>query len=152
MFYVTSGLWYNWHTLLVWWRCMRVSRFSLSRIYQGGCQSPDTRVTRSGIRLTSTNTLHPHPISHLQRTERERKRVGLLWIEAMKKLHKVWKISALLSSDRSSGSSSVRVSVCLSVCLWLLWILHSILILSSGSLQGLFRVSSSSLRAVLEQS
>ena len=44
----------------------------------------------------------------------------------------------LFSSDRSSGSGSVCVSVCLSVRVSLLWILHSILMLSSSSLQGLF--------------
>ena len=32
----------HWHGVPLWWRCMPVSRILLSRIHQGGCQSPDT--------------------------------------------------------------------------------------------------------------
>ena len=32
----------HWQWVPLWWRCMPVSRILLSRIHQGGCQSPDT--------------------------------------------------------------------------------------------------------------
>ena len=55
-----------------------------------------------------------------------------------------------------TGAQEVALSVCVSVrpsvCVWLLWILHSILILSSSNLQGLFRVSSGSLQGLFRVS
>ena len=51
-----------------------------------------------------------------------------------------------------TGAQEVALPVCLSVCVSLLWILHSILMLSSSSLQGLFRVSSGSLQGLFRVS
>ena len=55
----------------LWWRCMPVSRILLSRIHQGGCQSPDTE--------ESDQIWHPPDIykysasaSHLKWIGRER--------------------------------------------------------------------------------
>ena len=66
-----------------------MSRILLSRIHQGGCQSPDTeerRVTRSGTRPTSTNTMHLHLTSSGER-EGEGEKPFLLLIKRKKMIH-----------------------------------------------------------------